>query len=181
MSYALVLFRPDAGIDPRTLAREETLEDGARDPAKEAAKRRLADALIAHDRRLEERERDYDEVSSLHKLRADHAYQRLRCVELTDASPGGSGVQVTLFDDHAAVTIPHWHEGAAARTQLARVWRYLDIICEATGYEVFDVELDRAIARGAFEDVLASYERATARVRGIAEPVRRRRPWWKFW
>jgi len=181
VSYALVLFRPEAGVDPRKMAREETLEDGVRDGATEAAKRKIANALIAHDGELEERERDYDEISALHKLRLDDAYQRVRCVELTDVSPGGSGVQITLFDAHATLTIPHWHEGAAARAQLTRVWRYLDIICEMTGFEVFDVELDRVIARGAFDDVLAGYGRATARVRGISEPARRRRPWWKFW
>jgi hypothetical protein len=181
MSYALILFRPTTGCDPRTLTREDALEEGARDPVKESMKRKIADALIALDSRLEERERDWDEVSALHKLRVDAAYQRARALELTDASPGGSGVQITLFDDHAAVTIPYWHQGGAAREQLARVWRYLDLMCETTGYEVFDVELDRAIARGAFEDVLASYERSTAHMRGMNEPARPRRPWWKFW
>jgi hypothetical protein len=182
MSYDFTLFRAQAGVDPRAIARaDDALEAGPRDPTAEALKRKVADALRAFDAALDERVLDHDAISKLHKMRVDEAFERFRYVELTDVAEGGSGVQITLFDDCASMTLPFWHEGEGARRHLQRAWDYLDILCRETGYEVFDPQLDRVIDSGAFEDVLSSYARATARVRGIGAPVVRRRAWWKFW
>ncbi len=184
MSYDFYLFAAEAGVDPRAAAAadEKGFEAGARDPAKEATKRKIANALIAHDPGLEVSAFDYDEIARLHRMRVDVAYERVRHLELTDVSAGGSGVQIMLFDDSASVTAPFWHEGAGARADIERVWGYIDVICRATGYEVFDPQLDRVIWRGAFDDVFANYERAVRHVKDVAEPpVRRHRPWWKFW
>ena len=63
MSYDFVLFRPEDGIDPRAIGERDEPEIGARDQAVEAAKRRIADALIAHDPALSEHVFDYDEVA----------------------------------------------------------------------------------------------------------------------
>ena len=174
MSYDFELFKPG---NPREVRIDDGFEAGARDAAKEAAKRRVADLLIAHDPRLQETVFDYNEIAMLHRIRVEDAHERVRRVELSDIGPGGSGAQVTLYDDSAAVTIPFWHQGEAARQHLERVWRYIDILCSAGSYEVFDPQLDRTIDRNGFEDVLASYESAMRRVSG----VRARRPWWRFW
>jgi hypothetical protein len=182
MSYDFVLFRAQAGVDPREVARaDDAPETGLRDPTKEALKRKVGDALRAHDPALDEHVFDYEAISALYKMRVDEAYERFRYLELSDVAEGGSGAQITLFDDCASMTIPYWHEGGSARRHLQRAWDYLDIVCRETGYEVFDPQLDRVIDSGAFEDVLSSYARATARVRGIGAPVVRRRAWWKFW
>jgi hypothetical protein len=181
MSYDFALFRPRAGVDPRDIAlAEDGLEDGPRDPAKETAKRKVADALKAFDPALDEHVFDHDEIAKLHKMPVEEAYTRFRYIELSDVAQGGSGAQVTLFDDTASVTIPYWHEGEAARAHLQRVWSYLDVVCRETSYEVFDPQLDRVIDSGAFEDVLACYAQAAGRVRAIVAPVRKR-AWWKFW
>lgn len=181
MSYDFALFRPRVDVDPRAIvAAEDGLEGGPRDPAKEAAKRKVADALKAFDPALDEHVFDHDEIAKLHKMPVEEAYRRFRYIELSDVAPGGSGAQVTLFDDTASVTIPYWHEGEAARAHLQRVWSYLDVVCRETNYEVFDPQLDRVIAAASFEDVLACYGQAMARVRAIAQPVRKR-AWWKFW
>lgn len=156
-------------------------EAGARGPAAEALKRRVADALRAFDPAVDEHVLDHDAISKLHKMRIDEAYERFRYVELSDVGEGGSGTQITLFDDRASMTIPYWHDGKSARRHLQRAWSYLDILCRETGYEVFDPQLDRVIDSGAFEDVLACYVRSAARVRGAGAPVARRRAWWKFW
>lgn len=182
MSYDLTLFRAQAGVDPREIARADDVpEAGARDPAAEALKRRVADALRAFDPAVDEHVLDHDAISKLHKMRIDEAYERFRYVELSDVGEGGSGTQITLFDDRASMTIPYWHDGKSARRHLQRAWSYLDILCRETGYEVFDPQLDRVIDSGAFEDVLACYVRSAARVRGAGAPVARRRAWWKFW
>lgn len=174
LSYDFELFRADRGRP----AREDDFEAGERDPAKEAAKRKVADLLRAHDARLEETEFAYDEVARLHRIKVDEAYRRLRHIELSDVSAGGSGAQISLFDESAALSLPFWHEGDAARRNLERVWGYFDVICNACGYEVFDVQLDCVIARSRFADVLLSYENAMRRMSG--RPALRR-PWWKFW
>jgi len=184
MSYDFYLFVADGGIDPRAAmaANEEGFESGARDPAKEAMKRRIADALIAHDPGLEVSAFDYDAIARLHRMRIDVAYERVRHLELTDVSAGGSGVQIMLFDDSASVTVPFWHEGAGARADIERVWSYIDVVCRTAGYDVFDPQLDRVIERGAFDEVFASYERAMRHVKDVAGPTAKpRRPWWKFW
>jgi hypothetical protein len=181
MSYDFVLFRPDDGVDPRAIVDGDSFETGARDAAIEAAKRRIADALIAHDPDLSEHVFDYDEVARLYKMPVAAAYQAFRYIELTDVSAGGSGTQITLFDDRASVTVPFWHSNDADGRQLQRVWGYIDIVCRESGYEVFDMQLDRVITRAAFDDARASYARAAARVQSINAPLPRRRPWWKFW
>lgn len=183
MSYDFVLFRPEDGIDPRAIGERDEPEIGARDAAAEAAKRRIADALIAHDPVLSEHVFDYEEVAKLHKISVAAAYHTFRHIELSDISDGGSGTQITLFDDHAAVSVPFWHaDDAAGRAQLQRVWAYIDVLCDVAGYEVFDPQLDRVITRSAFDEADERYAQEAARVRSIAAPVRRRaRPWWKFW
>lgn len=123
---------------------------------------------------------DHEEIAKLHKMPVDEARDRFRYIEFSDVAQGGSGTQITLFDDTASVTIPYWHEAEAARAQLRRVWSYLDVVCREANYEVFDPQLDRVIDSGAFEDVLACYAQAAGRVRAIVAPARKR-AWWKFW
>jgi hypothetical protein len=181
MSYDFVLFRVEDGADPRALANDEVAESGPRDAACEAAKRKLANALIADDPHLSEHVFDYDEIATLHRMPVETAYERFRYIELSDLSPGGSGAQITLFDDRATVTVPYWHaDSASAHAQLQRVWSYIDVVCRESGYEVFDVQLDRLISSSAFDEVFVSYAQSTARVRSFNASTRRR-PWWKFW
>lgn len=175
MSYDLILFR--AGDDPR--AEEDGPEHSPRDPAIERVKRKIADALIARFPDLSEHVFDFDEIAKLHKMPVPEARERFRYVELTDLSPGG-GLQITLFDTRASVTVPFWYEGDAARTHFQRVWECIDLICGEANYEAFDPQLDRVISQSAFDDVLACYTQATTRVRNFARPMARR-PWWKFW
>jgi hypothetical protein len=181
MSYDFILFQPESGIDPREIGGDDDGQIGPRDPSVEALKRRIADALLAHDPTLSEHIFDYDEVARLHKISVAAAYERYRYIELTDID-GGSGTQITLFDDHAAVTVPYWHDDdAAGRAQLQRVWSYMDVLCGVSGYEVFDLQLDRVITRSAFEVASASYSKASERIRSIIAPPQRKRPWWRFW
>ena len=181
MSYDFVLLRPGPGVEPREVGTDDGPERGLRDPAVEAVKRRVADALLAHDARLKPFALDFDEIAKLHKMPVEEVYQRFRHVEINDAAERTSGIQVTLFDDHATLTIPFWHKRDVARQVLTQAWGYIGIICEACGYEAFDPQLDRVINTGAFEDVLACYEGAGRRIEGVMRPARARKAWWKFW
>jgi hypothetical protein len=181
MSYDFVLFRPADGADPRGIGGDDDGESGPRDPAAEALKRRIADALLAHDSALSEHIFDHDEVARVNKIPVAAAYERYRYIELSDIA-GRSGTQITLFDQHAAVTVPYWHEdNAVGRAQLQRVWACIDVLCGVSGYEVFDLQLDRVITRGAFEETSARYAQASEHMHSIITPTRRVRPWWQFW
>jgi hypothetical protein len=178
MSYDLTFFTPRPGVDVHDIVEvDEDRARGRRDPKTESKKKKVADALLAHDKRLELFNVDYDEVAKLYKMRIDEAYERFRNVELTDTQ---SGVQIELYDDGAALSIPYWHSGDAARRVLEQVWGAIEIVCRETGYEVFDPQLDRVIDVNAFDDVLETYAGATARMEAM---VRRevKKPWWKFW
>lgn len=180
MSYDFHFFTPRPGVDVRDIIGDEDGEvfaRGPRNPAIEAKKRKLADALLAHDARLELFKPNFEDIAELHKMRVDEAYERFRHLELNDTS---AGIQITLFDDNASLTIPYWHHGDAARRVLHQAWGMIDIICRECGYEVFDPQLDHVIDVNAFDDVLACYARATGRMEQLIGRAPKK-PWWKFW
>ena len=66
MSYDLTFFTPRPGVDVHDIV--EVGEDrarGKRDPKTEAKKKKVSDALLAHDQRLELFKVDYKEVAKL--------------------------------------------------------------------------------------------------------------------
>ncbi len=178
MSYDLHFFTPRPGVDVHDIVEvDEDRARGRRDPKTEAKKRKVAEALLAHDKRLELFKPDFDQVAKLHKMRIDEAYERFRDLELNNTQ---SGIQIQLYDDGAALSIPYWHKGDAARRVLDQAWAAIEIVCRETGYEVFDPQLDRIIDVNAFDDVLATYASATARMEGMVGRAAKK-PWWKFW
>jgi hypothetical protein len=181
MSYDLTFFTPRPGVDVHDIVeQDEDTARGRRDPAIEAKKRKLAGMLVAHDPRLELAKPDFDAIARLHKMRVDEAYERFRNLELTDTSAQSTGIQITLWDDGAGLSIPYWHAGDAARSVLRQAWGLIEIVCRETNYEVFDPQLDRVIDVNAFDDVLATYAGATQRMEALIGRAPKK-PWWKFW
>jgi hypothetical protein len=182
MSYDFDLFTPQQGVEPSDIVftERDEIERGSRNPAIEAKKKRVADALIAHDARLELFTPDFDEIARLHKMSPAEAHDRMRRLELNDAADATSGIQIMLFDDRASLTIPYWHKGETARRVLTQAWGYFDIVCRECGYEVFDQQLDRMIDVNAFDEVLRTYESVTARMDDMIGRAPKK-PWWKFW
>ena len=180
MSYDFILFRPRDGIDPHDLvaAENDSVERGVRDPRVEALKRKIADALLARDPQLDVFAPDFDEISKLHKLSVEEAYERFRQIEINDTA--SSGIQITLFDESASITVPYWHKGAAARETFGRLWPLIEIVCSEGKFEVFDPQLDRVIEAQSFDDVVECYAKVTARMDDMLGRAPRR-PWWKFW
>ena len=178
MSYDLTFFTPRPGVDVHDIVEvDEDRVRGKRDPKTEAKKKKVSDALLAHDKRLELFRIDYKEVAKLYKMSIDEAYERFRDLELNDTS---NGIQIQIYDDSAALSIPYWHSGDAARRVLEQAWSAIEIICRETGYEVFDPQLDRVIDVNAFADVLETYAGATARMEAMVGRETKK-PWWKFW
>ncbi len=182
MSYDFMLFTPRPGVDPQAMfeSDEDEMERGPRDPSIEAKKKKVAEALIAHDTRLEPFKPDFDKIAKLHKISPAEAYDRMRHLEINDAAQKTSGIQITLFDDSAALTIPYWHKREAAERVLRQAWGYIDVMCRECAYEVYDPQLGRVIDINAFDDVLWTYASMTERMDDMIGRSPKK-PWWKFW
>ena len=147
MSYDFQLFRPRAGEDPYVTAQRdsEEFDDSPPDPPKEALKRRVADALIAHNPKLEIFKFGYEEIAKFEKITVEQARLKYRHLELNGPEEGSDGIQITLFDDEASVTVPFWHEGDKAADTFREIWSYLEIISREAGYRIYDPQLDRIL------------------------------------
>lgn len=156
MSYTFHLLPPRADGDIRDYARL-AMDDGAFvpiDPAKEAMKLRIAEALVARYPDLE--------VSRAGYGRGEPS--RLRCFEINDLGDDSFGVQIQLFDDDALVSVPFWHAGEKAAACFAQVWDLMRIVCGVAGYAVFDRQMDRALEDGeGVEKALSAYVKAMTR------------------
>ena len=183
MSYDFRLFKRRTGEDPHVTAQRDSGEISAAppDPQKEALKRRVADALIAHNPKLEVFQFRSEEIAEFEKTSIEEARLKYRHLELNEPEDGGNGVQITLFDDEASVTVPFWHDNAAA--VFREIWSYLSIISRETGYVIYDPQIDRIIdPSGDFDEALACYAQAMRQIHQIDQAgATTKRPWWKFW
>lgn len=160
MSYDFRLFKPRAGEDPRVKAQRDSEEFAATplNPQKEALKRKVADALIVHNPKLEIFEFGYDAIAKFEKISVEEARLKYRHMELNESEEDCSGIQILLFDDEASVTVPYWHEGDKAADTFREIWSYLEIICRETGYLIYDSQIDKIIEPSAgFDAALACY------------------------
>ena len=182
MSYDFRLFKRRAGEDPDVTAQRDSEEFGSTppDPQKEALKRKIADALIAHNPKLEISRFDYDALAKHEKISVEEARSKYRHVELNELEEDCNGIQITLFDDEASVTVPFWHEGDEARETFRKIWDYLEIISRESGYLIYDPQIDRVIEPSAgFDAALACY---TGAMQQLSQTVgTQQKPWWKFW
>jgi Sel1 repeat len=159
MSYDFRLFKRKANEDPLDTARAYSgFSLPPPEPQKEAMKRRVADALIARNLQLHVVQFDYAAVAKARKISEGEARIRLRHLELNGPEENCNGIQITLFDDEASVTVPFCHEGDKAADTFREIWRYLEIISREADYLVYDPQIDRVIDPSAgFEDALACY------------------------
>ena len=159
MSYDFRLFKPKANEDPLDTARAYShFPSTPPEPQKEALKRRVADALFARNPQLHVFQFDYAAVAKSRKISWGEARIRLRHLELNGPEENCNGIEITLFDDEASVTVPFWHEGDKAADAFRQIWGYLEIISREAGYLVYDPQIDRVIDPSAgFEDALACY------------------------
>jgi hypothetical protein len=160
MSYDFRLFLPQPGVDPLVTAQVEPDEEsdeinpGPPVPAKEARKRAIADALNKADPSLEVFQFGFDEIAKFQKISVDEARLRFRHMEL-NGPEGGPGIQITLFDDEASLTVPYWHKDKKAKTVFAQIWEYLKAIQRVGAYQIYDPQLECIV------DLDADLEKAT--------------------
>ena len=185
MSYDFLLFKPRPGEDPRVTAQRDSNEfsGSVPDPQKEALKRKIADALIAHNPQLEVFQFDYEKIAALEKITVDQARLQYRYLELNGPEDDSNGIQITLFDDEATVTVPFWHDEEAADEIFREIWSYLEIISREAGYLIYDPQTDRILdpSKG-IDDALSRYSGVMQQLDETLSPSRRdEKPWWKFW
>lgn len=147
MSYDFHLFLPQPGIDPLVTAQADTGEDseeinpGPSIPAKEARKRAIADALMKADPTLEVCQFDFEKIASYQKVTTEEARVRFRHMEL-NGPDDGPGIQITLSDNNATLTVPYWHKDQEAKAVFAQIWKYLQVIQKVGGYQVYDPQME---------------------------------------
>ena len=192
MSYDFNLVRIPPGSHPQTviqasLAAEEAseLNPGESNPTKEEAKRRLVAALQAVNPLLEAFPFNYVELARLNNISEQEAKRRFRHVEL-NGPEDGNGIQITLFDDTASITIPYWHHGRDAEEVLRETWSYLEVLEHEEGFQAYDPQLERLLSlRMDFNAVLGKYAegvRFTDKISAdISTGSRQQKPWWRFW
>ncbi len=149
-----------ASEDPRVTAQRDSGEFAAMplDPQKEALKRKVADALITHNPKLEISKFGYEAIARLEKISVQEARLKYRHLELNETEDDCNGIQITVFDEEASVTVPYWHEDDKAEDTFRKIWSYLEIICRETGYLIYDPQIDQVIEPSAgFETALACY------------------------
>lgn len=192
MSYDLHLFRPVPGTDLAAAAEssldaaEDAAEDpGPPDPAAEARKRELVDALRRVNPVLTPFQFDHAAIARHASISEDEARRRWRHVELNGADDG-NGIQIALHDATASVTLPYWHRDAAARATWEEVWSYLRVLESQGGFRTWDPQIERVLdlARD-LEAVLSAYARGVTALDRVASTgygaAPAKRPWWKLW
>ncbi len=152
MSYDLNFFHVPQGMNPLTAYNGQTEErehkllvrpcgsgsSGSIDPSKEVAKRRLADLLIMRYPEFEIFQYDYREIAKMKSIDESEARRRYRDIQLTHPS----GLQIVLFDDTAAVTIPYWPN---ATSSLSTAWEHLKTLATEGEFSVHDPQLGRIL------------------------------------
>ncbi len=169
LSYDLRLFRPSGGASA-SLERDASTacavehesiidEPRPRDPEKDARRERLAAALYASVPRLDRLAFDHAAIAAVLDCTPADARLRIRYEELNDTR---AGMQVTVFDDAATVTLAHetTADGGEpeSRNNIRTLWRVLEVCEREAGLRAFDHQLNRVLTLEAdFEAVLACY------------------------
>jgi hypothetical protein len=183
MSYDIELFPLEPGLTPmasflRRQEREErvtafdvddveavavAVNPGIATPESEARKEATVQALRQVDPTLTLSPKNYRAIAAFERVSVEEAARRHRDIELNQPGPPeGMGVQITLLDDSARVSLPYWYRGDAARRAFGIVSRHARAISETAGYVAYDPQLGRVLASE--QDVveaIAKYEATT--------------------
>ena len=159
MSYDLIAFRVPPGTSAEdALELAEHGEDRTPSASERAAMERLADAL----------------------LELDPAAERTDLSDVIELDT--PALQVHVYADQAAITIPYHHEGAAADAAMDRAFAYARVLATDGGYTVLDPQTEEIVEPGGLDRSQATrvYAETSAMVAGMAAGDADA-PRWKFW
>jgi hypothetical protein len=161
---------------------EEEINPGPPIAEKEEKKRGLCQLLMDCNPNLKPFEFGYSEIAAKYNWTEEEARVRFRHVEL-NGPDDSNGIQITLYDDAADITVPYWHQPDEATAVIGEIWQYLTILTEDGGLVAYDPQLDRILDLSTDRsEVLKRYGGVVAKipdiVGGSAPP---KKPWWRFW
>ena len=148
MSYDLYCFKPSSSTPSLEEAQavieaEEVLGQPEVDSARET-KRRIADALMQHNPRLQELDFNYAQIAKTMNISEEEARAQWTHVELNPPE-GDSAIQITVFGDHVSINTPYWYSGPDADKVFRQLMNYLRVLKRTAGYFVFDPQKDRIL------------------------------------
>ena len=150
MSYDLYLFKPKEGVDPLETVDElfseesDEINPGLPNAEKESRKCSIADALINLNPQLEIFPFGFRELAEMEGISEDEAKIKFRHLELNGADDG-NGIQITLYDDAADVTVPYWHSGSGTEKVFDEIWSYLKVIENKSAFVTYDPQLEKIL------------------------------------
>jgi hypothetical protein len=206
VSYDLYALPVPAGTDVET-AWEELMdaqeEEDSPELSDDAARAIDELAALLTPLGLERFEFDHHAISRDDGITEEEARRRYRYAELN--SPDDDlPLQITLDGSGAAANIPYWHDDERARRTYALLFDAFRLVCERTGWRVYDPQLERELdLETDLDDVLGMHGEGVTQVREITEIVdstdedelddvlrsrgfsvegsRAKYPWWQFW
>ncbi|GLC23544.1 hypothetical protein [Roseisolibacter agri] len=179
MSYDLYLVRAPAGADDDFVeaiamaAAESDGPAGPPDPAVEARKRALADALCAADPTLTASTPDHAAIAGYEGISIEESRRRHRQIEVY-GPPDGHGILVTLHDDWVSLEMPHGRGDAGMATLL----RYVGLLTRLGGFVAFDPQGPNVVDPSEYG---GPRQPTPVGVHAVAPDDKAMRPWWRFW
>jgi hypothetical protein len=150
MSYELYLFKPRADVDPLEtvdelfLVEDEDVHLSSPQPEKEIRKHQLADALKKLNPELEVFAPGFNETSEMDSFFGEEEAASFRHLELNETE-ADNGIQITLSNDKANITIPFWHRGEKAEQVFGEIWTYLALLEKEAGFITVDPQLGKVL------------------------------------
>jgi hypothetical protein len=153
VSYDIYLFQPKPDSDPLMIAESLFLEDdedeatSLGDAGSEVDRpkydlKELAKLLLAYKPDLEAHppsvKRAIEETSN------QELEQKYESIEFDDPN-SDDGIQISLYEDEFAVTIPYWHCGKAALIAFETLWDYLWLLEREARFRAYDPQVGKVL------------------------------------
>lgn len=184
MSYDLYLVRaPEGATDDDVAAialaaAEADVPTGPPDPAVEARRRALADALCAADPTLTASAPDHAAIAEIEGITVEEARRRYRQLEVY-GPPDGHGILVTLHDDWVSIEMPYGRaRGRSEEADMATLLRYVELLTRLGGFVAWDPQGPNVVDPSAYGGPRSP---TPAAVPAVAPDDKATRPWWRFW
>jgi hypothetical protein len=182
MSYDIHFAKVPAGaafddhIEHLTIAEESA----PLDPAVEAEKLSIANALRAVLPELEPVKNDYAEIARIEGTSEADARRSHRAIELNQEPGPGDGLQILISDAQVSISLPYWHVEPAAAIVFEKIARCVGVLA-ARGFTCHDPQLGREVnIANDRPEMLANYLSVSSRMDEIVGAAAKK-PWWKFW
>jgi hypothetical protein len=164
MSYDLRLFPPKEGEDPqRTIEKMIQIEEeelcGIEEPEGDTGSVALSESSLQL----------ADDLSATFT-----GFDRFEDEDHIELSWERHGLQVSLFPDSVAVTVPYWEQPPAFAGEVERVVSY---ITQKTGYLIYDPQTERVMEELDVPSMVATIQQIHGQLREELAPKK----WWQFW